>query len=162
MNTQDVQISEGTPVSRDKTDDFYVLAYDKEVAGLKAFTEFTFYKNELGKGTYNIKTQHTNHNDYIYDFDKLRKELIKKYGAPRENDPQVWSNTTYKNNQDKYGLAVGMGHLNYVANWETENSKIILKLKGENLSFKLTVTYTSKKYDRAIEKLTDEKSSEGL
>jgi hypothetical protein len=162
MDTTAVIKNEGHPVKRDKNDRFYILGYDKKVAGLKAYTEFKFLDNKLGKGSYLFKVSHTNKNDYIYDFEKLRKILVKKYGTSKEENPEIWQNTTYKGSKDKYGLAVGMGHLSYVANWENNTTKILLKLKGENLQYKLTLTYTGKAYTRAIEKINEEKSSEGL
>ncbi len=162
MDTNQVIRKEGIAISRTLNGKFYTLAFNKKVAGLEALTEYKFFDNKLGKGQYTFKVKHTNNNDYIYDFQKFWKILIKKYGESKEKTAQVWENTTYKKNKDKYGLAVGMGHLSYVSNWENKNTKIHLKLKGENLKFKLTLSYTSKIYEKSVEKMTEDKDSEGL
>lgn len=162
MNANDVTLKEGNPTSRKKNGNFYTISYEKQVAGLKANTEFKFLLGNLGKGSYYFKVKYKNNNDYIYDFKKLRKALINKYGNPKESDPEIWANKTHKSDPDNYGLAVGEGHLTYVANWEKDQTKILLQLKGENQKYRLTLTYTSEKYQQKIKELNRKKSSEGL
>lgn len=101
--------------------------------------------NTLNCAGYFFDIKHTNPNDYIEDYLKIQNSLCSKYGEPITNKI-IWKNNFYRDNQQVWGLAISMGHLNYQSTWETETTKILLNLYGDNYQNNLAITYSDKNY----------------
>jgi predicted RND superfamily exporter protein len=141
MSQEEVKKSESLVPS--EKDSF--LSYKDSINGLDATLSYAFVDDKLAKAMYSIKETHTNKNDYISDYKDLKKLLTEKYGEPFE-DNEIWSKSLYKNDPEEYGLAVSLGHLNYLTQWETEDTVVNLVLFGENYKITHTIMYESKNY----------------
>ena len=120
---------------------------------------YIFVNDKLVRAKYVINEEHTQKNDYIRDYKEFKDILIKIYNEPL-NDNIIWLDDLYKNDPSKYGLAVSIGHLSYWSNWETERTKIICMLRGENYSIICGIEYSSKELEPLENKEIERKNIE--
>lgn len=121
-----VLAQEGKPVSQSKTD----LYYKVKVAGLDTLVAFQFDEKGLYSGFYSFTGHYTNKNQHLSDYDKLKDLLTEKYGKPIDDDV-VWRQDLYKDNPSRWGTAVSAGHLVFNADWQTDATRIRMRLSGE-------------------------------
>lgn len=134
-----------------------MLVYQGNVGGHDCLIGYMFAEGKLVRSKYLFTETHSNANDYIVDYDRLKKILIKKYGKPIE-DTLLWKNDLYKDDYQHWGLAVSLGHLFYFADWKTPNTEITLALNGENLDVTLEIEYISRKLEKLEEKAKEKKA----
>lgn len=120
------------------------LLYSDSVSGLRCLVAYVFADNKLVRAKYKVVEEHTNKNDYIYDFNALKSALSEKYGAQKEGDT-LWKNSLYKDKPEHYGIAIGIGHLVYYAKWQTPDTDIAILLNGDNYEVSLAIEYSSRK-----------------
>jgi len=137
------------------------IAYKGNVANLNCLVVYHFQNNTLYMSSYQFTEEHSNRNDYINDYKKIKKLLTEKYGEP-ETDDVVWRNNLYKDDRQEWGLAVSIGHLVYMAKWDTPNTEIALMLRGDNYSITHFVLYKSKGLKEQIEKEQEKKELEAF
>jgi hypothetical protein len=119
-----------------------VVTYLTKVAGLDAFAIYIFVSDQLVRGRYGFLAEHSNKNDFISDYHRIKSILTRKYGRPLE-DETLWKNDLYRDDPDEYGFAVSLGHLVYYANWKTVHTEISLVLHGENYRIVHVLEYRS-------------------
>lgn len=141
MSKEEVISSEQSQPDESSKDS--IIYYEREVAGFDAILGYSFTDNRLSSGLYVINTKHTNDNDYIDDYDNIKKALISKYGTP-DADRVNWKNDLFKDDPQDYGLAVAVGDLEYTSVWEKQNGSITLHLSGDNYDITLGLLYMSK------------------
>lgn len=130
------------------------LAYKGSVNDLDCKIIYVFAYDTLVKARYLINEEHSNKNEYITDYEKLKEILNKKYGDPTK-DRTTWLSSIYKDNSRDWGLAISLGQLVYFTEWDTESTQIWLMLQGDNHKIQFSVEYTSIKYaylDKMLEK----------
>ena len=132
-----------------------------EVSGMPVIVLYSFTNDKLTSASYLFEQKHTNQNDYIDDYNRLKKFLSKKYGDPL-TDIIDWSNELYKDNYDAWGMAVGMGYLIFKSSWLNDKSSIALLLMGENFKINMGITYISLELDELRESAEEEEALEGL
>jgi len=137
---------------------YIVVTYTGEVAGLKADYGYFFLDDILVRGGYVLREKHSNNNEYINDYNKLKEILTRKYGSPIKSD-SYWYKDLYKDRPQDYGMAVSMGHLAFQSDWETDRTLIRLTLMGDNFKLNSALNYASKLHKELIDK-TDRKSEE--
>jgi hypothetical protein len=137
MSREQVKASEASKLLKD---DGRIIMYDGEVASLKTYVAYMFTGDQLTRGSYQLLTKHSQQNDYIDDFERLKKLLVEKYGKPNK-DIVNWKDSLYKDDPQKYGFAVSLGHLVYGATWETPETNIMVMLSGDNYKINLEVNY---------------------
>jgi len=125
-----------------------MLAYEGTISGKNFVYIYFFSEDKLHTTSGSISTgEHTNKNLYIGDYEELKETLTKKYGKPTL-DKVTWKNDLYKNDEQDWGTAISIGHLVYVASWETSTTKIDLHLKGDdNYRINLILVYKSKELE---------------
>ena len=69
--------------------------------------------------------------------------MIEKYGQPSE-DEEFWRSNLYRDNPGDYGMAVAVGDLVKRTTWETDNTKIVLGITGDNFEIGVVIVYFSK------------------
>ncbi|MBH5316389.1 M56 family metallopeptidase [Paenibacillus sp. GSMTC-2017] len=121
------------------------LSYNGKINSLEAVFGTYFIDNKLAEATYTIVEQHSNATEYIKDFKDLKTSLIEKYGTPITDDIN-WKDDMYKDDPSNWGLALKAGHLIYTVEWETETTKIFLKLHGGDDQSFLGIFYADKKH----------------
>lgn len=134
-----------------------LLVYETTLNGLKANVIYQFVDNKLARTGYMIKEIHSNRNNYIDDYDKIKNLLIKKYGTPTV-DKTNWYNDLYRDTPQDYGMAVSIGHLKYISSWKTSRSEIINGLYGENYDIHHIIFYTSEEYGKSLDAETEKRA----
>lgn len=123
------------------------LLYQDNIGGLDALFCYYFAENQLTRARYLFIESHTNKNLYISDFEMVKSQLSQKYGKPY-TDNIIWLNNLYKDDPDEYGLAISVGHLQYVAEWSLDETYIQLLLKGDNYKIIFWAEYTGKAFEK--------------
>ena len=132
-----------------------VLYFETEIALLEARALFYFVKNSFEKGTYLITEEHADVRQYLIDHNTLKEILSKKYGKPSE-EKEIWLNDLYKNDRQKWGIAISKGHLILTSTWEeaVDTQGIVkLTLTGDNNNVDLNIQYESPGYAKATDAL---------
>jgi len=122
-----------------------LLAYKTTIGMIDLLIGYLFTNDKLTTGRYLVTETHTNKNDYITDYNTLKKILDQKYGTPKK-DEKYWKNDLYKDDYSEWGFAVSLGHLIYYATYENEKSEITIMLNGENYEIQLMIEATSKEF----------------
>lgn len=129
----------------------YKLVYKSNVSGLDCSIIYMFEEGKLGYAEYEFPEDDTT-NSCISDYKYFRKLLIKKYGKP-DIDGYTWlnENSLYKSHPHYWWIAINLGDLDYMSEWETPRTTIVLSLTGSNnndnkiYKTKLCIEYMSKK-----------------
>lgn len=129
--------------------------YETRLAGLECWVAYIFTEGRLTRAKYIIQEKHMEGTKHIRDYDELKKNLIKKYGDPM-NDNVFWNNDLYKDDYSSWGTAISIGHLSYFAKWDSPDTEIALALYGDNFEVTLGIEYVSKKL-REFDKKAGEK-----
>ncbi|MCP5048343.1 MAG: hypothetical protein GY940_14330 [bacterium] len=122
-----------------------VLMYTDTLLDLPVSCLYQFSGEKLTVGAYVFSQKHTNKNDFISDFQRVKKALTKKYGPPMSNNDRLWKNDLYKDDRQQWGFAVSLGHLQFFAFWQTPETRIVLELSGDNYKIKMFLRYDSLK-----------------
>lgn len=141
MTNQEVQKSEEEATFVKNSGD--TLIYEGTVAGLYSYIAYNFIKGKLVWTKCLITERHSNKNDYIGDYDRIKKMLTKKYGKPSK-DEHYWRDDLYRNDFEHLGFAISLGHLVYYATWQTSETDVYLGLTGDNGQVELAVEYQSR------------------
>jgi len=140
---------------------YFIALYTGEITDLKANYLYWFLDDVLVQGGYVLREEHSNENEYINDYNKIKEILTRKYGSPIKSD-SFWFNDLYKNNPQRYGFALSIGHLGFESKWETDRTLIRLTLKGDNSDIDSSLVYTSKLYKELIDKAKEKSEEQGL
>lgn len=132
-----VKATETAHLVREETDNLF---YKDRLAGIKVIINYTFLNGKLVECTYMADETYTNKNQYIRDINTLNELLTKKYGAPVKHE-QFWRDDRYKNDPQKHGFAVSIGHLVYRTEWQTPDSIIVSGLRGQNFDVISGIVY---------------------
>ena len=128
-----------------------IYSFKDNVAGMDCQVVCVFTDDKLSMAKYIFLHKHSDLNEYIADYNKLVHLMEDKYGKPDYNEP-YWKNTLFKDDKDKYGLAIGAGHLSYESKWDNNKTEIMAVICGDNYKVKLFIQYVSKQYDLNREK----------
>ena len=139
MAKQAVLESEGGQASEVAEDflQFRTMLLDLEVEAIYIFVE-----DVLVRAKYLVVTTHSNDNSYLLDFERLKDNLSKKYGKPKE-DRKLWQDDLYREDPSQWGIAVANGSLSMFARWRSDDTNIFLDLSGDNFQCQLGVEYSS-------------------
>ena len=148
MTAAQVLVSESDEPYESTTDS---LVYSVEVAGLEAYTVYSFIDDTLVFAGYVFAAEHSNDNLYIKDYEKVKSIISRKYGEPSKDDLR-WSNDLYRDREDNYGRAISAGHMTMTAIWHVEGTMITLGLSGDNYEISHFVSYASTAHFDLIER----------
>jgi len=136
-----------------------MLIYKDNIVSLDCFIVYYLAENQLTRGRYLFIEEHSNENLYISDFKDIKNQLTQKYGKPKRDDV-IWLNDLYKDDPSDYGMAISVGHLRYLAEWDLPETEIQLVLQGDNYKISCWADYIGKAFKRleknAIEKAKKE------
>ena len=76
---------------------------------------------------------------------KFQAALTRKYG-PAIVEQTNWQNDALRNISSKKGLALSLGHVEYLSSWETPSTTINCSLKEDNYYILSSVIYRSKEF----------------
>ena len=124
-------------------EDHYLL-YKGKIPDLDCYIVYCLVEDRLVRARYVISEEHSDRNDYIADYEKIKEALTAKYKNPAD-DQVVWRADLYKEDSDDWGISVSLGHLVFGCDWSTNSTDILLMLCGENYEVSFVVDYTSQK-----------------
>lgn len=145
VNKEHVLKLEGKPSSQEFMDGLEIIGYQQKVAGMKCKIEYIFKEDKLIRAKYVFLEQHKYKNQYIADYKKAKDFIIKNIELSSVDNIN-WLNSLYKEDYSKWGLAISLGHLEYVSLWSTPETDIMLKLYGENNKILIEVEYSGNKF----------------
>ncbi len=140
MSKNQVFELEGRTANHEKSYGLEILKYRKKAMGLDCLIEFIFAGNKLIRGKYIFLEEHKHKNQYISDYKKIKDWLTEMHGMPQGSNV-TWRNDLYKEDYANWGLAVGLGHLEYSSLWKNQEVEIFLTLSGENNKLSLRAEY---------------------
>jgi len=166
MSQKQVKVTEDKePEGEKDTESGWCLGYKTEIGGEDYYCAYYFLEDKLWSCAYAFAGEHTNKNMYIDDYKEIKETLTKKYGKPNNDilvtvnkDEIQWKDDLYKDDESEWGLAISVGHLEYVSAWETSTTKIFLRLAGDNYKIKLAIGYVSKELYKWASKILEEKA----
>ena len=118
------------------------LTYMGQYNGASASLVYVFSGDRLVKGRYKVNGSSSDQEAYIGQYERLKEILTARFGAPIIDDMR-WVNPLYKDNPDRYGFAVYIGHLSYMSKWITPRSNIVLELESNNYNMILQALYNN-------------------
>ena len=132
-----------------------MVKYEVQLLGKNFVLTYLFFENRLVGSVYILDEKFLNSEHYIQMYTELKEELIKKYGQP-SRETTNWANDTYKNVRKKWGLALSLGHFDYVTAWDTQNTTIDCSLSAENYNVLCVVEYWSTEYSQLAKQIKKE------
>jgi len=87
-------------------------------------------------------------NSYLTAYLSLISKLKEKYG---EGEPDIiWTDDLYRDDKQKWGMAIAAEHLKIKHTWDTEDTSIVAEISGKNFKIDVSIRYSSKsiKYNR--------------
>lgn len=152
MTREEVIASEGKqPDFTDKN----TIVYKGKLLSMDALIGYIFASDQLVRAKYILKTEHSNKQSYIQDFNKIITVLTQKYGSPEEDKVYI----TDKLYNDDEGMAYATGRKHRFVIWESTNTKICAALTCDNYKISPAVEYMSNKL-KNLEKEQNKKDSE--
>lgn len=150
MTKQQVIASEGEKPDYHKD---HMMVFKDTLLGFPVLTVYLFDNGKLYSGKYAFTQKHTNKIIFIEDYEKVKGALVKKYGNPG-NDNKFWRNDLFKDEPQRWGMAIAIGHLVLETTWKREDVKILLQLSGDNYKILFILQYNDPKF-RPTEKNSD-------
>ncbi len=126
------------------------IFYDGNILNFDAYIIYFFIDDKLVSTNYVYKIKHINKNDYIRDYEIIKKTLITKYGQPM-GERVDWKNDLFRDDPSQWGMAISAGHLIYISRWETDRTEILHSLYGDNFEIKFATVYNGKAYQKLQE-----------
>ncbi len=142
-----------------ETDDF--LMYETHVGGFPANLVFRFVSGMVHAGWYSFQQKHSDNNDFLSDFESLKKLMTVKYGKEKEYK-DYWFNELYRDDFDERGLAISAGHHSIFVQWGDEETEITLQITGDNYEISLMLLYKSIRLQALADADSESKKLVGL
>ena len=133
------------PVERSEN----MVTYKTQVLKRNVLLHYLFVKDKLVGAKYKLDDNYLNSNHFIRAYNQFKQKVTEKYGPPSRKTTK-WLNTTYKNNRQKWGLALSLGHIEYVTNWKTQNTTIECSLLEQNLYVICLLEYWSVEHSHLL------------
>ena len=141
MTSEEVIASESKLDPIEKIENF--IKYKTQILGKNVELVYLFAQNKLIGSSYKLEDNYINSRHFITTYQKFKVALAQKYG-PAKKEELIWLDDAYRNVIKKRGLALSLGHIRYLAYWETPETTIACSLKEENFYVKCSVEYYSK------------------
>ncbi len=142
MKSADLTRLIGDPVGVQSLAGGKVLRYNRSVMERDCRIEYIFFRDRLEKTRYVFLQDHLQHSLYIEDFHQLNTQFTRQYGAPAE-ESKLWHEATWKDDPNRWGQAVSLGHLSYRTCWRMDQTEVILSLAGSDSQVSLELLYSS-------------------
>lgn len=139
MSKKEVIAAEKATLVSRRSDTLY---YDVTFLGYKSSVVYFFDSNVLYKADFIIHQTHIDPSLFYKDFNELKSYFTKSYGKAL-SDKLEWKNEIYKKDKSKWGFAISIGFLVCRAEWNSNRTRIILKIKGSNHQISTKIVYTS-------------------
>lgn len=132
------KLEAGAPLVEDQD----LLVYSSNVAGHPVEVVYLFTQGHLSRGMYDFKQEHSNDQDYYFDFLTLKRLYESKFGPPADTK-EYWSDDRYRDDFDQWGFAVSLGHYSCFHKWNDGTTELVLQLTGDNYKVEIQAIYRS-------------------
>jgi hypothetical protein len=122
-----------------------MVKYKTQVLGKNVELVYLFFQNQLTGSSYQLDENYINSKHFITSYLRFKAALTRKYG-PAKVEQTNWQNDALRNISSKKGLALSLGHVDYLSAWETPSTTISCSLKEDNYYILSSVTYRSKEF----------------
>jgi len=157
MSEEQVRVTEKGKIVDEDISEVKTIVYKTNIDAKDFYIAYMFIEDKFYRGGYLLNENYTNENDYIDVYKDLKETLTKKYGKPIKDEIN-WKDDTYKDDKNNWGLAIGIGELEYISTWETSTTGIELELNGNNYDVNVGVRYMSKELKEWAHKIIEEKT----
>ena len=154
MTEEEVMATEkngSTAIEKNKN----MIKYKIQILDKNFVLIYLFVQNKLIGSLYKLDEKYLNSEHFIQTYIELKEELMMKYGQPNRETTN-WLNDTYRNARNKWGLALSLGHFEYITLWETQNTTIECSLRAENYNVLCLVEYWSVEYSHLSKEINKE------
>lgn len=90
--------------------------------------------------------QYSGEKNFLQKYNEIKNAVIEKYGVPK-NDKVIWTDETYKNDEEKFDQAFKYGYVTMACKWVKGDNVIILKWEYKNTMF---LAYCHKDYESEL------------
>ena len=132
-----------------------LITYKTKIFNKNILLLYVFAQDKLVGAQYNLNDNYLNSEHFIQTYLQFKRVLTKKYGSP-SREITKWIDSTFRNNRKKWGLALSLGHTEYVTFWETPNTTIECSLREENFNVLCVLEYRSTEYAYLLEEVGKE------
>jgi len=137
--------------------------YEVKIGGCDFVCAYHFLKDKLYSGVYarTFREKGTEQHLYIFEYEKLKKLLIKKYGEPiiEWKKEIVWDSDLGKYYLKDWENSIVEGDLfGFRASWETPTTKIVLELGVKNSQMFLNIFYNSKELEEWVKQIKEKET----
>ena len=139
------------PVERSEN----MITYKTQILNRNVKLHYVFVQNKLVGAIYKLDDNYLNSDHFLIAYNQFKQKVTEKYGPPSRNTTN-WLNDTYKNNRKKWGLALSLGHTEYVTDWETQNTTIACSLRQQNFNVICLLEYWSVEHSHLLKEAEKE------
>jgi hypothetical protein len=118
------------------------IGYEREVVGIPTFTYFTFFQGTLVQGLYIFQKEYVNPQSHIRDYERVFDALTSVYGDPIFDDREI--DELYRNDVGQWGFAISAGRGSFSTAWQTESTRLVMNLAGENFKVSFFLQYSDR------------------
>ena len=137
------------------------LFHEARIADMPCEIYFIFARHQLIRGRVRFTVEHSNATDFIYDFDRIKDLMSKKYGSALK-DEEIWKDDLYQDDPSEWGMAIGNGGLVKFATWAADDTDITLLLSGDNYEIFFAIDYVSKRFGHLENQQKEEQALDEL
>jgi hypothetical protein len=131
------------------------IKYKTQILEKNVDLYYIFAQDKLIGAMYKLNDNYLNADHFIQAYFQFKQILTKKYGPPYREITN-WLNDTYRNNSNKWGLALSLGHTEYSTVWKTSDKTIECSLREENFNVLFLIEYWSVDYSHLLEEFKKE------
>jgi hypothetical protein len=133
------------PVERSQN----MITYKTQILNRNVLLHYLFVQDKLVGAIYKLDHNYINSGHFIKAYNQFKQKVTEKYGPPHKESTN-WLNATYRNNRKKWGLALSLGHIEYVTNWKTQNTTIECSLREQNFNLICLLEYWSVEHSHLL------------
>ena len=167
MNQTQVRAAEsGKPSDVHANAGEVIVTYDSiKLAGLTSRLIYIFANDKLVRAKYLFDAKHGDPDDFIADFKIVEPVLREKYGKP-VSERAFWQDDDHQTERQAYleqdratpadilpsdafiGMTLAAGHLKLYTQWETDRTKVLHGLTGENNRITHQIEYRGAEFEK--------------
>ena len=139
------------PVERSEN----MITYKTQILNRNVLLHYLFVQDKLVGAIYKLDDNYINSGHFIKAYNQFKQKVAERYGPPNKESTN-WLNATYRNNRKKWGLALSLGHIEYVTNWNTQNTTIECSLREQNYNLICLLEYWSVEHSHLLKEAEKE------
>jgi hypothetical protein len=140
--------AEGQPFNTQKAAGGEIVRYKRSILAKRSLVEYMFEGGRLSATRLTLLENYADKNRYIEDYVKIKDRVIAKIGRP-QTDKVIWQDPAFKNNDARWGTAVGMGQLEFRSEWTLPGVDLMITLDGQDSHVSLGAEMSGLKYKTA-------------